>query len=92
MKAKQMHKYLMDNYGEVRHDMDNMEYACKQVAKEYDVTPKDIFLFMIEDRPLPISSGIATHSYGFYTREGRALKKQFESYYIERYLYGVEEE
>ena len=89
MKAKQMHKYLMDNYGEVRHDMDNMEYSCKKVAKEYDVTPKDIFLFMIENKPI---ESIYTHSYGFHTREGRALKKQFESYYIERYLYGVEEE
>ena len=83
MKAKQMHKYLMDKYGKVVHDMDNMEYACKQVAKGRNITPKDIFFFMIEDRPLPISSGIPSHSCGFNTREGRALKEQFEYFYYE---------
>ena len=80
MKATQMHKYLMDNYGKVVHDMDNMEYACKQVAKGRDITPKDIFFFMIEDKPI---ESMYTHSYGFNTREGRALKEQFEYFYDE---------
>lgn len=78
MKAKQMHKYLMDNYGKVVHDMDNMEYACGELANLHDVTPKEVFLFMVENEPI---EGMYTHSYGFNTREGRALKEQFQLYY-----------
>jgi hypothetical protein len=80
MKAKQMHKYLMDNYGRVSHDMDNMEYACSELANLHDIKAKDIFFFMVENKPIP---NMYTHSYGFNTREGRALKQQFESYYYE---------
>ena len=80
MKAKQMHKYLMDNYGKVAHDMDNMEYACGELAELHELTPKEVFLFMVEDKPI---KGMYTHSYGFNTREGRALKQQFEAYYYE---------
>ena len=80
MKAKQMHKYLMDNYGKVVHDMDNMEYACGELANLHDISAEDIFLFMVENKPI---EGMYTHSYGFNTREGRALKQQFEAYYYE---------
>ena len=78
MRAKQMNKYLMDNYGKVVHDMDNMEYACGELANLHDIEAKDVFLFMVENKPI---EGIYTHSYGFNTREGRALKSQFEMYY-----------
>ena len=80
MKAKQMHKYLMDNYGRVSHDMNSMEYACSELANLHDIKAKDIFFFMVEDKPIP---NMYTHSYGFNTMEGRALKQQFESYYYE---------
>jgi len=80
MKAKQMHKYLMDNYGRVSHDMDNMEYACSELANLHNMKAKDVFFFIVEDKPIP---NMYTHSYGFNTREGRALKQQFESYYYE---------
>ena len=80
MKAKQMHKYLMDNYGKVVHDMDNMEYACSELANLHDIKAEDIFFFMVENRPIP---SMCTHSCGFNTREGRALKQQFEAYYYQ---------
>ena len=73
-----MHKYLMDNYGKVVHDMDNMEYACGELANLHDISAEDIFLFMVENKPI---EGMYTHSYGFNTREGRALKEQFELFY-----------
>ena len=80
MKAKEMKSYLLETYGEVKHDMNNMAYACGELSNLHDVTPKEIFLFMIEDKPI---KGMYTHSYGFNTIEGRALKQQFESYYYE---------
>ena len=80
MKAKQMYKYLIDNYGEVAHDMDIMEYACGELAKLHDIKAEDIFFFMVENKPI---ESMYTHSYGFNTREGRALKQQFEAYYYE---------
>ena len=80
MRAKEMHKYLTENYGKVVHDMDNMEYACGELANLHDVEVKDIFLFMVENKPI---AGMYTHSYGFNTREGRALKSQFETYYYQ---------
>ena len=83
MKAKQMENYLLETYGKVVHDMNSMEYACSELANLHNIKAEDIFFFMVENKPLPISSGIVSHNYGFNTREGRALKQQFESYYYE---------
>ena len=80
MKAKQMENYLIETYGKVVHDMDNMEYACGELANLHDISAEDIFFFMVENKPI---DGMYTHSYGFNTREGRALKQQFESYYYQ---------
>ena len=80
MKAKQMENYLLETYGKVVHDMNSMEYACSELANLHDIKAEDIFFFMVENRPIP---GMYTHNYGFNTREGRALKQQFESYYYE---------
>ena len=80
MKAKQMENYLLETYGKVVHDMDNMEYACGELANLHDIKAEDIFFFMVENKPI---DAMYTHSYGFNTREGRALKQQFESYYYQ---------
>ena len=78
MKAKQMENYLLKTYGKVVHEMEAMEYACSELANLHDIKAEDIFFFMVENRPIP---NMYTHSYGFNTREGRALKQQFKSYY-----------
>ena len=80
MKAKQMENYLLETYGKVVHDMNSMEYACSELANLHDIKAKDIFFFMVENEPIP---SMYTHSYGFNTNEGRALKQQFEAYYYE---------
>ena len=80
MKAKQMENYLIETYGKVVHDMDNMEYACGELANLHDISAEDIFFFMVENKPIDT---MYTHSYGFNTSEGRALKQQFESYYYQ---------
>jgi|TARA_R110002073_G_scaffold144166_2_gene296206 hypothetical protein len=78
MKVKHMKKYLMDNYGRVDHDMEKMHNSCVKLSELYDVDSKDIFLFMVENQEI---ESLHTHSYGFNTREGRALKEVFQSYY-----------
>ena len=76
-----MTDYLVLNYGEARHDMNQMEYACGELANLHGITEEEIFLFMIENKPI---SSMHTHSYGFNTANGRALKEQFNNYYYEK--------
>jgi len=78
MTAKEMTAYLISNYGEARHNMNQMEYACGELANLHDITEEEIFLFIVENKPI---SGMHTHSYGFNTANGRALKEQFTNYY-----------
>ena len=78
MTAKKMTAYLISNYGEARHDMHQMEYACGELANLHDITEEEVFLFIVENRPI---NGMYTHSYGFNTANGRALKEQFTNYY-----------
>lgn len=78
MKAKEMESYLLETYGKVVHEMEAMEYACKEVAKGHDITTEEVFFFMVEDKPI---SSMYTHYYGFNTRSGRILKQEFENIY-----------
>jgi len=73
-------KYLIENYGEVRHNCESIKNACMSTAKKYKCSSVDIFFFMIENRPI---EKLYTHSYGYNTREGRDIKSVFESYYCE---------
>ena len=75
-----MTNYLVSNYGEARHNMDQMEYACGELANLQDITEEEVFLFMVENKPI---GGMHTHSYGFNTANDRALKEQFNNYYYE---------
>jgi hypothetical protein len=72
--------YITKHYGELRHDIKRMAKACRIVAKIYGYTPKQIFHFMIEQKPLE-----GTHSYGFNTRYGREIREEFEVQYHEMY-------
>lgn len=76
--TKGIKSYLINNYGEVRHDCDKLKKTCQTVSKRCGCKPIEVFHFMIENRPIP---GLYTHSYGFNTREGRAIKEQFEYLY-----------
>lgn len=71
-------KYLIENYGECRHDAEKLANACRQTAKNNKVTPLDIFHFVVESTPL---AKLYTHSYGFHTSNGRALMEEFQSHY-----------
>ena len=73
-------EYFISNELVPRHSYHALKYASNELAKEANEKPFDIFLFMIEDKPLHY-----THSYGFHTRRGRAMKKRFEELYY-KYL------
>ena len=76
--AKGIKKYLIENYGECRHDEIKMFYVCKEVAENNRVKPLEVFHFMVEQEPI---SSLYTHSYGFNTSEGRAIREEFEDAY-----------
>lgn len=77
---KGAYNYLYDNYGKVRHNMNAMVSACRTIGREYGVTPLKVFHFIVEQEPI---EELYTHSYGFNTSNGRALREEFEGYYYE---------
>ena len=72
--------YLIDTYGESRHDCHSLKRACEIVAKQHSVDPTDMFHFLIENEPV---QGLYMHSYGFQTRTGREVRNQIEQEYRE---------
>jgi hypothetical protein len=70
--------YIYYNYGYLNHDIKRLVKASRETAKQYDISPLQIFLFMIEDKPI---NKLFTHSYGFNTRQGREVKEQFKINY-----------
>tara|TARA_R110000764_G_scaffold123439_1_gene211011 strand:+ start:428 stop:679 length:252 start_codon:yes stop_codon:yes gene_type:complete len=73
-----INSYLIDNYGYNKHDTNKLLKASRETAKQYKVTPLEMFFFMIENEPI---KGIYTHSYGFNTSAGREVKNTFKNYY-----------
>ena len=70
--------YLIKNYGEIRHDCDKLKETCQTISRRYGCTPIEMFHFMIENKSI---KGLYTHSYGFNTRGGRAIKEEFTNEY-----------
>lgn len=66
--------YLIRNYGVVRHNCEKLKKSCQFISRRYGCPPVKVFHFMIEDEPI---DGLYTHSYGFNTRLGRAIKDEF---------------
>ena len=72
--------YIYYNYGYLKHDIKKLVKASKQTAKQYNVSPLQMFLFMIEQKPI---NELYTHSYNFNTSAGREVKETFKNYYNE---------
>lgn len=83
MTKENVESYIKDDLGcEPRHCCEALAKASTEVADEVGVEPMDVLQLVLENKPMPIGSGIATHSCGFQTREGRAIINRFqESYY-----------
>ena len=77
---KEILEYAKDNDWELRHSVDALSYAAIKTAKLFsDIEPMRVIKFMLSDVPI---NGY-THSYGFHTREGRAMREFFKTKYYE---------
>ncbi len=69
-------KYIRENYGRERHNINTLVKCIRKVAKSYDVSPLDLFFLIIENKPMGM-----THSYGFHTAYGRNLIDSVKNLY-----------
>jgi len=77
---KKILKYTNGNGWDLRHDVDALAFAAEKTANLFsDVTPMRVIKFMLGDIPI----GSYTHSYGFHTRDGRAMREFFKMKYDE---------
>tara|TARA_R110001606_G_scaffold103252_1_gene225948 strand:+ start:675 stop:947 length:273 start_codon:yes stop_codon:yes gene_type:complete len=74
-------KYVKDNDWELKHSVDALSYAAIKTANLFsDIEPMEVVRFMLGDIPI---KGHFTHSYGFHTRNGRAIREFFGTKYYE---------
>ena len=77
---KEILKYVKDEGWELTHDVDALAFAAEKTANLFsDVTPMKVIKFMLGDEPI----GCWSHSYGFRTRDGRAMREFFGTKYEE---------
>ena len=77
---KEILKYVEEEGWELKHDIDALAFAAEKTANLFsDIEPMRVIKFMLGDVPI----GGFTHSYGFHTREGRAMREFFGTKYNE---------
>ena len=77
---KEILKYVEDEGWKLRHNVDALAFAAEKTANLFsDIEPMRVIKFMLGDVPI----GGFTHSYGFHTREGRAMREFFGTKYNE---------
>lgn len=75
---KNAKEYMFFNYGYLKHDIKKLVKTSRELSKKYNCTPLGMFFLAIENRPI---NKLFTHSYGFNTRTGREIRKDFEYTY-----------
>jgi len=81
MTATQITNYLVNEYGECRHDAYALAEAINQTQQDMDYEDEwDLFHLLVENKPI---NSLMTHSYGFHTRNGRGIIERIKSYYYE---------
>ena len=77
---KEILKYVQNESWTLRHDLNALAFAAEETANMFsDVEPMKIIKFMLGNEPI----GGFTHSYGFHTRDGRAMREFFGTKYHE---------
>ena len=77
-----MTKQDIQNYIEVdlgqdmRHDPEMLLEATQETASIFDLDEWKVLRFMLANEPM-----MGTHSYGFHTRYGRAIRENFKFIY-----------
>ena len=81
MTATQITNYLVNEYGECRHDAYALAEAINQTQQDMDYENEwDLFHLLIENKPI---NSLMTHSYGFHTANGRGIIERIQNYYYE---------
>ena len=77
--------YLVNEYGECKHDAYAMSEAIMDMAYELEYDNEwDLFHLLVENKPIP---KLYTHSYGFHTSGGRAIIESIKEKYYEKEKY-----
>jgi len=79
---KQIKQIFKDNdiqNKDIKHDLKVVKIAANQLSDEYGVdNANDIIKLVFFNEPI---ANMYTHSYGFHTRQGRAIIEQFKELY-----------
>ena len=81
MTATEITNYLVNEYGECKHDAYAMAEAINYIAEDLEYDNKwDLFHLLVENKPI---TKLFTHSYGFNTSNGRAIINNIKEKYYE---------
>ena len=81
MTATEITNYLVNEYGECRHDAYALAEAINQTQQDMDYEDEwDLFHLLVENKPI---NSLMTHSYGFHTANGRGIINRIQDYYYE---------
>ena len=87
IKGNEIKDYLVDNYGECRHNEEAMAAAINEMTTELEekrdgkyTTEWELFKLLVENEPI---NNLMTHSYGFHTANGRYIIESIQEKYYE---------
>ena len=81
MTATEITNYLVNEYGECKHDAYAMAEAINQTQQDMDYDNEwDLFHLLVENKPI---NSLMTHSYGFHTANGRGIINSLTGKYYE---------
>ena len=79
--GNEIEDYLVENFGQCKHDPDAMAEAINQTREDMDYDNEwDLFHLLVENKPI---NSLMTHSYGFHTENGRGIINRIKDYYYE---------
>ncbi len=77
MTSKDITNYIQRNLGcTMRHDPDMVLEAVQETAHAFELDEWNLLRFMLANEPMG-----GTHSYGFHTAYGRAIREHFSFIY-----------
>ena len=81
MTATEITNYLVNEYGECKHDAYAMAEAINYIAEDLEHDNElELLQLLIENKPI---NRLMTHSYGFHTSGGRAIINNIKNKYYE---------
>jgi len=77
MTSKDIKNYIEKDLGKpMRHDPEMLLEATQETASEFELDEWGVLRFMLANEPM-----YGTHSYGFHTAYGRAIREHFSFIY-----------